>query len=90
MRSIGQFNGAERDEISGPDCPLIFLETFEKYREIKFVQRVTDKKLILYPRAMLTWVDLNAYKNSTGRGISMLECEIIMGLDGIFEGREDD
>jgi len=38
---------------------------------------------------MINWRDLVAYKSMTGETISLLETELIMGIDAIFEGRND-
>lgn len=73
----------------GPECPLEFLSTFEKYRELKFSRRVTDDEIKLYAREMLNWQDLVAYRDITGQNISMYEVDLIMGIDAIFEGRDD-
>lgn len=86
---MGIIKKAERKEQKGPECPLIFIPTFEKYRELRFVQRVDDDRIVLYPRDMLSWQDLNAYKEATRTTISILEAELIMGIDAVFEGRED-
>lgn len=86
---MGVIKEAARQEEKGPECPSIFSGTFTKYRELKFIQRDTDDSIKLYPRDMLTWQDIVAYKSVTGQEISMLEAELIMGLDAIFEGRDD-
>ena len=56
---------------------------------IKFAQRHTDEAVKLYAREMLSWQDIIAFKTATGLGLSLLELELIMGIDAIFEGRED-
>jgi hypothetical protein len=38
---------------------------------------------------MINWQDLVAYKSVTGETISLLETELIMGIDAIFEARDD-
>lgn len=86
---MGVIEAASRKETKGPECPSIFIGTFEKYRGLKFLQRETDDSIRLYPRDMLTWRDLLDYQKATGHHISMLEAELIMGIDAIFEGRED-
>lgn len=86
---MGVISEPERKEERGPSCPPIFSGTFEKYRELKFIQRETGDTIKLYPRDMLTWPDLTAYKSATGQEITMLEAELIMGLDAIFEGKDD-
>lgn len=73
----------------GPQCPVDFAGVFETYRELKFIQRDAGDSIRLYARDMLTWQDINAYTTVTGNKISMLDAEIIMGLDAIYEGRED-
>jgi len=74
---------------TGPECPLEFLSTFEKYRELKFSRRVTDDEIKLYARDMLNWQDLVAYRDITDQNITMYEVDLIMGIDAIFEGRDD-
>lgn len=86
---MGVLKEAAKKEDKGPQCPSIFMETFEKYRGLKFLQRVTDDTIRLYPRDMLNWRDLLDYQKATGHHISMLEAELIMGIDAIFESRED-
>lgn len=73
----------------GPKCPALFAPVMDKYRSLKFVQRRIEDAISLYPRDQLKWQDLVAYKEVSGDSISLLEAELIMGLDGIFEGRED-
>lgn len=86
---MGVITAAERKEDKGLECPPLFCDTFEKYRELKFVQRDNGDSIVIYPRDLLRWQDLVAYKEATGQRISYLETELIMGLDAIFEGRED-
>lgn len=86
---MGVIKASEEKKDTGPKCPVDFVGVFEKYRELKFIQRDAGDSIRLYARDMLTWQDLNAYKAATGREINMLDAEIIMGLDAIFEGRED-
>lgn len=80
---------AEKKEQKGPECPFSFIHTHEKYRQLKFIQRDNGDSITLYPRDMLSWQDVNAFRDATGHTISILEAEIIMGIDGIFEGRND-
>lgn len=86
---MGVIKESDRKEDRGPQCPPSFIGVFEKYRELKFIQRETGDTINIYPRDMLNWNDLMAYKAITSQEISMLEAELIMGLDAIFEGRED-
>lgn len=86
---MGIIAEAERQEEQGPECPLIFLGTFEKYRALKFIQRESDDKITVYPREMLSWQDLAAFRDVSRQQLTMLETELIMGLDAIFEGRRD-
>ncbi len=87
---MGVIDKSERAaHAGGPECPPIFLSTFEKYRELKFTRRVTEDEVKLYARDTLNWSDLVAYKSVTGQNISMYEVDLIMGLDAIFEGRSD-
>lgn len=76
----------ERDE---PQCPAFFAGAHDKYRELKFMQRDNGDSITLYSRDAIGWRDLIAYKEATGNEISLLETEVIMGIDAIFEGRED-
>lgn len=89
MRSIGQLQESEKTEETGPACPSLFLGVFDKYRTIKFAQRHTDEAVKLYAREMLNWQDIIAFTSATGHSLSLLEAELIMGIDAIFEGRED-
>lgn len=89
MRSIGQLQESEKTEETGPACPPLFLGVFDKYRMIKFAQRHTDEAVKLYAREMLNWQDIIAFTSATGHSLSLLEAELIMGIDAIFEGRED-
>lgn len=89
MISQGLIASHEKKEEKGPECPFIFIGTMEKYREIKFIQREYDDEIITYPRSMIKWSDIAAYKDVTGQTVTIFECEIIMKIDAIFEGRED-
>ncbi|MGL5736926.1 MAG: phage tail assembly chaperone [Beijerinckiaceae bacterium] len=86
---MGIIEGVERKVQKGPECPLIFAGVFEKYRELKFIQRETGDNITVYPREMINWTDIIAYKAATGQVISMLEADLIMRIDAIFEGRHD-
>jgi hypothetical protein len=86
---MGIIQEATRAPERGPECPAQLAHVVDKYRSLKFVQRRTDEAVVLYPRDQLSWQDLAAYKGVTGDSISLLEAELIMGLDGIFEGRDD-
>lgn len=88
--AMGVIGGATRAaHYEGPDCPSVFIGTFEKYRELKFTKRTTPGAVKLYARDPLNWQDLVYYSQVTGHTISIHESEIIMGLDAIFEGRND-
>lgn len=78
---------AVRDE--GPKCPPSMLSTLDKYREIKFTRRVTDDAIRLFARDNLSWQDLVAYSQMTGVKLSIHEVELIMGLDAIYEDRDN-
>lgn len=86
---MGIIQAREKAPEQGPECPAIFTDVMAKYRALKFVQRRTDDAVKLYPREQLSWQDLAAYQHTTGERITLLESELIMGLDGIFEGRDD-
>ncbi|MNI48297.1 hypothetical protein D3C73_1028550 [compost metagenome] len=87
MGVIEKAERAARDE--GPECPSIFIGTFDKYREIKFIKRETELEVKMFSRDMLTWTDLIHYQQAIGQKIGVLEAELIMGIDGVFEGRDD-
>ncbi len=89
MRAIGQISEAPKKEDKGPECPSVFLDVFDKYRALKFVRRETEEAVKLYARDMLNWQDIIAFKAATGHSRSILECELRMGLDGVFAGRDD-
>jgi len=86
---MGIIQAKEKAPEQGPECPAIFTDVMVKYRALKFVQRKTDDAVKLYPREQLSWLDLAAFQQTTGERITLLESELIMGLDGIFEGRDD-
>lgn len=86
---MGIIKEAQKAPERGPECPAIFAPVMDKYRSLKFVQRKTDDAVKLYPREQLSWQDLAAFQQTTGERITLLESELIMGLDGIFEGRDD-
>jgi len=86
---MGIIQAADKAPEHGPELPAQLAHVMEKYRSLKFVQRRTEDAVVLYPREQLSWQDLAAYKGVTGDSISLLESELIMGLDAIFEGRDD-
>ena len=86
---MGIIQAAEKTPEKGPECPAIFTDVMAKYRALKFDQRKPDDAVKLYPREQLSWQDMAAFQQTTGERITLLESELIMGLDGIFEGRED-
>ncbi len=87
---MGVISSADRTAPEeGRECPSIFVSTFQKYRELKFLRRVTEDSVKLYARDTLNWQDLAYYSQMSGQTISILEAELIMGLDAIFEGRND-
>ena len=45
--------------------------------------------MMIYPREMLKWSDIVDYKAVTGQRISIMEADLIMRIDAIFEGRHD-
>lgn len=87
MGIIDTAQRAARDE--GPQCPSLFIPLFEKYRELKFTIDRSGETFTLYPRNQLQWQDLVAYKEATQQTISIHEAELIMGIDAIFEGRDN-
>lgn len=86
---MGIATPADKKDAEGPGLPSLFVAVWDKYRSIKFVQRDTGESLVLCPRDIIKWQDLVAYTSVTGDAISLLEAELIMGIDAIFEGRED-
>lgn len=86
---MGVITAAAAKKDNGPRCPVEFLSVMDKYRSLKFVQRDNGESLVLYPRDQIKWQDLVAYTKVTGDSISLLDAELIMGIDAIFEGRED-
>jgi len=86
---MGIDTGEQKKKDDSPECPALFADLFARYRELKFIQRDDGERITIYPREMLRWQDLVAYKEITGNEISLLDAELIMGIDGIFEGRED-
>ena len=86
---MGVISARDKKQEKGPECPLIFISLMDKYRALKFLQRETDDTIVIIPRDALKWQDLVAFRDVAGYGISLFEAEVIMGLDGIFEGRED-
>lgn len=87
--AIGQIKSAARPEETAPPLPAVFAGVWSKYRSLKFMQRDNGESVVLYHRDTISWQDLVAFKAATGETISLLEAELIMGLDAIFEGRED-
>ncbi len=91
MFAMGLITGEEPAEEVSPVLPSDMLPAWEKYRGLKFMQRVgEDGRLVLHPRDALTWAELVAYGGVTGDKITPFESDLIMGLDAIFEGREYD
>lgn len=87
---MGVIDGDNRAaQKEGPECPSVFIQIFRKYQELKFTKRATQDAVKLYARDTLGWQDLVAYSQITKQDISIHESELIMGLDAIFEGRED-
>jgi len=86
---MGVISQPAKKENKGPECPLIFTGLMDKYRSLKFIRRIKDDVVNIYPRDMLTWHDLESFQRVSGHKLSMLESELIMGIEGIFEGRDD-
>lgn len=86
---MGVITATAKQDASGPGLPDIFVSVWDKYRSIKFVQRDTGESLVLCPRDIIKWQDLVAYTSVTRDTISLLDAELIMGIDAIFEGREN-
>jgi hypothetical protein len=88
--SMGIITAATTTPETAPPIPAALAGTWSKFRDLKFMQRDTGDKIILYPRAPLTWPDLTAYVSATQNPISIFETDIIMTLDAMYEGRADD
>lgn len=73
----------------GPKCPFDLFGAMEIYRELKFAAHDNGDSITLHPRGPVTWRDIAAYKEATGRNVSALEVELVMGIDAIFEGKDD-
>ncbi len=86
---MGKIAATKTAKVEDKRPPLIFQELIDKYRKLKFIQRETASEITLIAREMLNWQDLEAFKSATGETISMLEAELIMGIDAIFEGRDN-
>lgn len=86
---MGVITEAPERKDEGPQCPFIFMDVLDIYRELKFVRRITDDSIKLIARELITWQDLMAYQTATRRTLSILETELIMGLEAIFEGRDN-
>lgn len=86
---MGVIQATKKKEDTGPACPPILLGALDKFRELKFIRRDTGDSVTLYAREMITWSDLKAYQDISGQSISYFEAELIMGLDAIFEGKDD-
>lgn len=86
---MGKIAAAKTVEAEDKHPPFIFQELMDKYRKLKFIQRETTSEITLIAREMLNWQDLEAFKSATGEEISILEAELIMGIDAIFEGRDN-
>ena len=86
---MGVLKSATTKANDAPSLPAMFAGAWGKYRSLKFIQRDDGESLVLCPRDVLKWQDLVAYTTVTGDTISLLESELIMGIDAIFEGRED-
>lgn len=69
-----------------PDCPSDMLRILDKYYALKFVSRNNT----LYPREMLQYHQLTAYAELHKQPFTLLEVDLIMGLDALFEGRNED
>lgn len=87
--AMGIIEKAERKELKGPECPPVFYPLLAKYRAIKFQQRETADQVVVYPRGMLSWGNLQDFKAATGTDVSFFEADLIMALDAVFEGRDD-
>lgn len=86
---MGVIQATEKKEDAGPECPPLLLGALDKFRELKFIRRDDGESVTLYAREMLAWSDLKAYQDMSGQSISYFETELIMGLDAIFEGKDD-
>lgn len=85
---MGIIEQDERVELESSSCPVEFVDIFNTFSKIKFSSRTVDGKKTLVYREQLTYQDLQAYMSVTGDRLTIAEIDIVMGLDGIFEGRE--
>lgn len=87
MGVIKRAERTARDE--GPACPSCFVPLFNVYRELRFAVDRSGDVNTLYPRNQLSYRDVDAYKRVTQHDLTIHEVELIMGIDAIFEGREN-
>lgn len=76
---------AEQEEVP-PDCPPDMMRILDKYYALKFVSR----RNVLTPREMLQYHHLTAYAELHKQRFTLLEVDTIMGLDALFEGRNEE
>lgn len=85
---MGVIQAAPERENKGPELPEDMSYLYVHYRRLKFAIHRKDEALVLMPRGPLGFVDVQAYCQTTGADLQPWEVEVIMNLDGIFEGRE--
>lgn len=73
-------------EETPPECPSDMMKIMDKYYALKFVSRNN----VLIPREMLQYHHLTAYAELHKQPFSLLEVDLIIGLDALFEGRNED
>lgn len=72
-----------------PSCPDDMLFIMDIYKDVKFARRESGNGITLYPRAALSWAELDSYLRVTKSEISPSDARVIMNIDAIFEARED-
>lgn len=87
--SMGVIQKAPDARNDGPELPGELAELYGHYRRLKFSMNRTEDGLVLIPRDQLGFADVAAYCQTMGASLEPWEVDTIMGIDGIFEGREN-
>jgi len=61
---------------------------YDEYRRIKFAITQKEETMVLYPRAALTYSELDSYFRLSNSNFKPWEISLIMDIDAIFEGRD--
>ncbi len=84
---MGVIEKANRTEqAKGPECPLIFISTYEKFKSLKFAEAQHEDKVVLVNRGQIRFSEIKAFKDTVGYDLTYLDVELIMGMDALFEG----